>query len=393
VVAQIALGLVVLAGSGLLMRTFQRLHAVRPGFDAQRVSTFWVSLPRVRYQGSREVVQFYSTLVDRIAALSGIEAVGLTSRLPLETHGIDQNPIYPDDDPSYATKLPPLQLMTAVNADYFRTMRIPLVTGRNFDRMDAQRANEAIVSRATATAFWKDSSGVAALGKRFRPLPKGREYTVIGVVADVHDTSLAANPAQAAYFPEAREEGDVLKRAKRTMAVVVRTTTASPAVGPVVQRAIHDLDPTLPVFDAKPMTAVVGAATAQLTFILGILGGAVVVTLILGAVGLYGVLAYLVTLRTRELGIRIALGASPQGVAFGIMRYGVMLAISGSALGLGAFALVARYLRALLFGVTMTDPAAIGGATLALLIVAAAASWVPAHRASQVDPANALRAQ
>ena len=393
VAAQIALALIVLAGSGLLMRTFQRLHAVRPGFDAQRVSTFWVSLPLSRYRGDTVVVQFYSRLVDRVAALPGVESVGLTSRLPLEAHGVDPNPLYPEDDPSYATKLPPLQLQTAVSAEYFRAMKIPLLAGRNFDRMEAQRANEAIVSRSTAQTFWKDSTGVAALGKRFRPVPTGREYTVIGVVGDTRDTSLAAIPAQVTYFPEALEEGNVPRRTKRAMALVVRTNNESVSITTSVHAAVREIDPTLPVFDVRPLAAVVSAATAQLSFIILVLGGAAAVTLVLGAVGLYGVLAYVVTLRTRELGIRIALGASPRAVALGLARYGVTLALAGSAFGLVIFTLVARYLRALLFGVAATDPLTLAGSAMVLLVIAGAASWVPARRASRVDPADALRAQ
>jgi putative ABC transport system permease protein len=393
VAAQIALALVVLAGSGLLMRTFQHLHAVRPGFDAERVSTFWLSLPPSRYKGDTVVVQFYSRLVDRIAAIPGVESVGLTSRLPLEDHGIDPNPLYPDDDQSYTRKLPPLQLQTAVNADYFRAVRIPLLAGRNFGPMEAQRADEAIVSRSTARSFWKDSTGLAALGKRFRPLPTGRVYTVIGVVADVRDTSLAAAPAQITYFPEALEEGNALKRTKRTMALVVRATNEPAALGTEMQRAVREIDPTLPVFDARPMAAIVSGATAQLTFIILILGGAVVVTLVLGAIGLYGVLAYVVTLRTRELGIRIALGATPAEVALGLMQYGIALALIGTAFGLAIFALVARSLRTLLFGVATTDPVTLVGSALVLLAIAGLASWVPARRASRLDPANVLRAQ
>jgi putative ABC transport system permease protein len=393
VAAQIALAMVVLATSGLLMRTFQRLHAVRPGFDAQRVSTFWISLPPNRYKGDSVIVRFYARLVDRVAALPGVESVGLTSRLPLEHRGIDPNPLYPDDDPSYGTTLPPLQLMTTVTADYFRAMKLPLVTGRNFDRMEAQRASEAIVSQSTARSFWKDSTGVAALGKRFRPLPTGREYTVIGVAADICDTSLAVLPAQVAYFPEGLEDGNVPRRTRRTMALVVRTKNETTTLATGVQEAVRELDPTLPVFDARPMGTVVSAATTQLTFIIAILGGAVAATLVLGAVGLYGMLAYVVTLRTRELGIRIALGASPRDLALGLVRYGITLVLSGSAFGFVIFAFVARYVRALLFGVATTDPVALGGSTLVLLLIAASASLVPARRASRVDPADALRAQ
>jgi putative ABC transport system permease protein len=156
---------------------------------------------------------------------------------------------------------------------------------------------------------------------------------------------------------------------------------------------VRELDPTLPTFDVRPMTAVVSAATAQLSLVIIILGAAAAVTLILGAVGLYGVLAYVVTLRRRELGIRIALGASPRAVAAATARYGIALTGIGIVVGLAIFALVARFLRASLFGVTASDPFTLGGAALVLLAIASLASWVPARRAARVDPAEALRAE
>ena len=174
VAAQIAFALVVLAGSGLLMRTFTRLHSIRLGFDAARISTFWISLPDVRYKSDTAVVQAFARLADRVRALPGVATVGLTSRLPFEQHGINQNPLYPEDDASFANKLPPLQLFTSVDGDYFKAMGIPLLVGRTFDRMGVQHDGEAIISKSTALSFWKDSTGVAALGKRFRPLPRGR---------------------------------------------------------------------------------------------------------------------------------------------------------------------------------------------------------------------------
>jgi putative ABC transport system permease protein len=392
VAAQMALALVVLAGSGLLVRTFQRLHAVRPGFDSASVSTFWISLPVTRYKRDSAVVRFYSRLAERVAALPGVAAVGLTSRLPFESHGVNQNPLYPEDDPSFGNKLPPLQLFTAVSDGYFGAMRIPLIAGRTFDGMGAQRDGEAIVSRSTARFFWKDSTGIAALGKRFRPLPTDAPYTVVGVVGDTRDTALAAPPTQAVYFPEVVESKNGLET-RRAMALVVRTMNARVSVAPAVQQAVHNLDPTLPIFDTRPMGEVLAAATAQLAFIIFILGGATVVTLILGAVGLYGVLAYVVTLRTRELGIRIALGASPREVAVAMMKYGIALSAIGTACGLGIFALSARFLRALLFGVATYDPAALGGATLTLTAIAGLASWVPARRAARIDPSDALRTE
>jgi predicted permease len=393
VAAQIALALVVLAGSGLLMRTFKRLNAVHPGFNPEHVSTFWISLPGGSHKNQAAVGGFYSRLTARVAALPGVQEVGLTSRLPLEPHELSQsqNPLYPEDDPSYVTRLPPLQLFTATNGDYFRAMGIPILAGKTFERMEAQRGDEAIVSRTTAEFFWKDSTGMAALGKRFRALPTGRWYTVIGVVGDTRDTSLAAPPTQVVYLPQTLEEGGGFAQMKRTMALVVRTTDDRTPIAPAVRQAVRELDPTLPLFDVRPMTAVFGAATAQLSFIILVIGGAAAVTLILSAVGLYGVLAYVVTLRRRELGIRMALGATPRAVAAAMTRYGIVLTGVGIAAGLAIFALVARFLRALLFGVAASDPLTLGGSALILLATAMLASWVPARRAARVDPADALR--
>jgi len=392
VVAQIASALVVLAGSGLLIRTFQRLSAVRPGFDSEHVSTFWISLPAGRYKSDTSVVQFYGALVDRVAAMPGVAAVGLSSRLPLEIHGIDQNPLYPEDDASYSNKLPPLQLFTAVSPDYFKAMRIPVLAGTTFQPMSVQRFEEAIISRSSAIAFWKDSTGVSAIGKRFRPLPTGRLYTVIGVVGDIRDTALSAAPSQVVYFPETLEANGLARRTKRTMALVVRTAGAA-AVEGTIRQTVRDADPTLPIFDVRPMRAVLSAATSQLTFVIAVLAAAAAVTLMLGAIGLYGVLAYVVTLRARELGIRIALGATPGAVAASMAKYGIRLTAIGVAIGLGVFTLAARFLRTMLFGVTPGDPLTLSSAVFLLVGVALTASWLPARRAARVDPASTLRAE
>ena len=157
VVVQVAVALVVLAGSGLLIRTVAHLRAVQPGFDGSRVSTFWLSLPAARYQGDALIAAFYARLVERTRALPDVDAVGVTSRLPLESHGRDPNPLYPEDDPSYSNALPPLQLLTAIDDGYFRAMRIPLVAGKTFDPMAAQHDGDAIVSSSTARFFWAQS--------------------------------------------------------------------------------------------------------------------------------------------------------------------------------------------------------------------------------------------
>jgi predicted permease len=390
---QVALALVVLAGSGLLLRTFQRLHAVEPGFDAERVATFWISLPGARYPGDSSLVRFYSELQRRVAELPGVRNAGLTSRLPLVVHGMNSTPFYTEDDAEAATRIPPLQIFTTIDGNYFRVMGIPLLAGRTFDRLEAQRPFEAIISQRTAEQFWKDPTGQAALGKRFRGLPSGPWYTVIGVVGNTRDTALAAPPSQAVYFPEIVNRDTVNGQVARTMALVVKTQGDAADITGQVQQVVRALDPTLPTFDVRPMEAVLRASTAQLSFTISILGAAAVVTLLLGAIGLYGVLTYLVTLRTRELGVRIALGAEPRAVARMITRQGLILTGIGIASGLVLFALVARFLKSFLFGVATADPVTLGAAVLALIAISALASWIPARRAARVDPAGALRAE
>jgi len=177
------------------------------------------------------------------------------------------------------------------------------------------------------------------------------------------------------------------------MALALKTVGDPAAITSAVQRAVRELDPALPLFDVKPMTAVFNASMAQLSFVILILAAAAIVTLILGAIGLYGVMAYVVTLRTKELGVRIALGAQPSAVAAMMTKQGLTLTAFGVGGGLVLFALVARFLRSFLYGVAPSDPVTLVGASLMLVAIATFASWIPARRASRVDPADALRAE
>jgi predicted permease len=396
VAAQIALALVVLAGSALLLRSFQRLHAVRPGFDPEQVATLWLSLPTARYPDDSAVVRFYAGLVDRVAALPGVRAVGLSSRIPLVSEGEDTSPIWAEDDLSAATKLPPPQLFTTIDGGYFRTMGIPVLAGRTFDRLDGrQRGDEAIVSRGTAELFWHDPTGARAVGKRFRTLPNGSWFTVVGVVENARDTALHAPPSPTVYFPEVVVPNRVFTNLERTMALVVRTHFGGPtsvAITRAVQQTAHELDPTLPLFNVRTMSEVVRASTARLSFTMLILGVAAAVTLLLGAIGLYGVVAYVVGMRTREFGVRIALGAVPRDVATMVTRQGIAITVVGIGGGLAIFATVSRFLRSFLYGVAPWDPLTLGAVTLVLLAIAALASWIPARKAARLDPMQALRA-
>lgn len=389
VAGQIALALVVLASSGVLLRTYRQLTGVRPGFEARDVATLWLSPAGSRYSDTT-LVRFYAQLAARVATLPGVRHVGISSRLPLMSHGVNKNPFYAENDQRSESKIPPLQMFATTDGGYFRAMGTPLLAGRTFEGMETQREYEAVISRLTAETFWQTPEN--AVGKRFRPLPSGSWYTVIGVVESMRDTSLAAPQTGSVYFPQAFPADTSMNQLASTMALVVRTDgTDAASIIPSLQRVVRDLDPSLPTFEAQPMQTVVNRSMARLSFVMAIVAAAAVVTLLLGAIGLYGVMAYLVTLRTRELGVRIALGAAPAAVAAMLTKQGSILAAFGIAGGLAVFAVVARFLQSFLYGVAPLDPVTLAGATLLLAAIAVLASWIPARRAARVDPASSLR--
>jgi predicted permease len=392
VAVQMAFALVVLAASGLLLRTFQHLKAVQPGFNPDGVATLWVSTPGSRYPNDTSVARFFQQLVDRASHVPGVSAVGITSHLPLTDNGSDHEPFYAEGDASSEKKVPALEVYASADSGYFSAMKIPLLAGRTFDRLERQTGREAIISLATAIHFFHDSTGRAAIGKRFRSLPSGDWNTVIGVVGDVRDTSLMSVPDRAVYLPQVATNDTMNGPVHRTMAVVARTSGDPAAVTRGLQRVVRELDPTLPTFEMRTMRDVTEASIAQLSFTMILLGVAAAVTLVLGVVGLYGVIAYIVSLRTRELGVRIALGAQPSSVAAMVTRQGLTLSAVGIAVGLALVTSVARFLKSLLYEVTPTDPLTLAGSTALLLVFALVASWLPARRAARVDPMEALRA-
>jgi predicted permease len=391
VVAQVAFALVVLAASGLLLRSFQRLHAVRPGFDANGVATLWLAVPSVRYPGDSNVVRFYSQLTERVAQLPGVRSLGITSRLPLGGEGMNQNPFYVEGDATTAKKIPPLEMFTTTDGGYFRAMGIPLIAGKTFDPIERQHPEEAIISLETAKTFFHDSTGRAALNRRFQALPNGPWHTVVGVVGSVRDTSLAGSLVRTVYFPQTVSGDPIDGQLNRTMAVVARTSGDVAGTTRAIQRLIREMDPTLPTFGVRSMRATVDASTALLSFTMVVLGVAAAVTLVLGMIGLYGVIAYVVALRTRELGVRIALGAQPRAVAAMVTTQGLTLCGIGVAFGLLIVAIGGQLLRNLLFGVAPTDPLTLGVTVALLGAFAFLASWIPARRAARVNPAEALR--
>jgi predicted permease len=390
VAAQMALALVALVASGLLLRSFERLHAVRPGFNPNGVATVWVSLPQLRYKNDTAVVRFYANLAERAKHLPGVTAFGVSSRLPLQMGDMDQDPLLVEGQWDPSKKLGSLQLYSIADAGYFTAMGMQLVAGRMFDRMEQQRGEESIISTETAKLMFGDSTGASALGKRYQVLPKGPYHTVIGVVRSARDTSLFAPPTPAVYMPESISP-DTLYGPGWKMALVARTTGDVTATTRSLRQLVHELDPALPTFDARSMETTVSESLARLSFTMIMLGVAAAVTLALGVVGLYGVIAYIVTLRTRELGVRIALGAQPGSVAVMVARQGLVLSAVGIVAGVALLTLVGRFVRSFLFEVAPMDPLTIGASTVLLALFALLASWIPARRASMVDPTEALR--
>ena len=385
---QLAGALVVVAGSALLLRTFHRLHQERPGFDASGVLTVWTQLPYARYDDSAAVA-FYARVTAAVRELPTVRAAGLTTRVPLGDGDARQKTVRVLGE-ERAVSLPTI----VIDGGYFAAMRIPLVAGRGFGPLGAQRDGEVILSRRAAATLWHDPTGQAAVGRRLTSAPAGPSYTVIGVVGDVRDHDLGTPPSATLYVspavPTGTRDG---QEAPRTMALVVKTSGPSAVVVPAVRRLVRDLDPEVPIFDVAPMEDVVRASTARLSLALTLLSAAAAVTLVLGAVGLYGVMAYTVVLRTREFGVRSALGADPRALARGVVVRGLALIAVGVGAGLVLFAMAAPLLRAFLYGVDAADPVTLAVAVVALVATGALASWIPARRAARVPPADALRAE
>jgi predicted permease len=385
---QIAVALVVSAGSALLLRTSHRLYEERPGFDATNVMTIWTQLPFARY-GDSASVAFYARLTESVRQLPAVRAAGLTTRLPLGAGETREQSFRVEGD-GRTIALP----TRVIDDGYFTTMQIPVVAGRLFQRLGVQRNEDVIISRRAAATIFNDPGGKAAVGRRLGLVPSGPTYTIVGVVGDVRDHDLATAPSAMLYVPQAvPTDPTVEPGARRTMALVVRTSGSPPAVVNAVRRIVRDLDPTVPIFNVETMTDVIRASTARLSLTLTLMTVAAAITLVLGTIGLYGVMAYTVALRTREFGVRVALGANPRQLARAVAMRGLALVASGVAAGFVLYAMAAPFLRAFLYGVTPSDPVTLAGVTLALVGTASLASWFPARRAAHVDPAEALRAE
>jgi len=393
VMAEVALALVLLSGSAVLARSFMRLRAVQPGFDARNAFTLWTDLPGKPYDTAAEVSRFYTNAVDRIAQLPGVESVGIVSKLPL-VGGQTMRIIWVEGRTRPEDPLPPAFVVTEASRGYFSAMRIPLLSGRSFDAAHVSRGvNEVVVSRGFASRYWNDSTGRQALGQRVRPYQDDPNwYTIVGVVGDVRDTSLTESPSSMLYFPaQAGPDSTADWRMSSEMAFVVRTRGHAPSLPAMVVREIHALDRTLPVYGAENLEDTVTKAGSRMTFALLLLTAGATATLALGIVGLYGVIAYVVGMRSREIGIRIALGLLPERAVRMILRQGEAIIVTGAVVGLLVFLGFAKLLRSLAFEVSVVDSASLAAAGTIVVVVASVATWVAARGAARIDPIEALK--
>ncbi|MFI5229759.1 MAG: ABC transporter permease [Gemmatimonadales bacterium] len=393
VTVQVALALVLLAGAGLMARSFASLTAVQPGFDPAHTYTFRVALLNTTYPKATDATRFLTSALDAIARTPGVRAVGVATKLPLDPAGRSDTALFVQDHPLAAGKIPNIHQAVYASPDYFRAIGIPLVEGRSFGSVDvADARNEVVVSRALALRYWPTGS---ALGKQVRAAPFGPYYTIVGVAGDVRGTGLEQPADETIYFPlvVAPLGNDTARWSPRDVAFVVRGAASASLIALPAQAAVRGLDPSIPPFDAHAMTDLVSRAEATTRITLVLLGLASAIALVLGAVGIYGVVSYAVSLRTREIAVRIALGADPAGIRRMISRQALSVAMVGVLGGVAGALLVTRALAALLVGVSPIDPPTLAIAALLLLGVALGASWLPARRAAGVDPAQTLRAE
>jgi predicted permease len=388
VIAQTAMALVLLVGSGLLARSFARLMGEEQAFVSQDVLTFRLALPQTTYPKSPEVVRFTQQLVDRLSELPSVQAAGATTELPIaaSTSGMAFDF---DGRPLEAGRLPPIVHYSTVTPGYFKTLQIALVRGGDFDSGDLREGvRTIIVNQAAARQYWP---GQDALGKRVRGAGSGPEeerpwYTVKGIVADVRHEGLREPPRALIYFP-LNPTGD---RTPRAFSYVLRGPQVQ-AQADAVRQAVWAFNPDLPVAAMRMMDEVVESSVMQFTFTMLTLGIAAGIALLLGAVGLYGVLSYAVSLRTREIGVRIALGAPPARVKRTVIANAAAITGIGLVAGaLGAAALT-RFLGGLLYETKPLDLTTFVGMSALLFAVGLVASYLPARRAASVSPMEAMR--
>ena len=380
VVAQVALSMVLLVGAGLLIRSFVRLRSVSAGFDAHNVLTMNISLPPARYPKAPQMAAFYDQAVKKVLAMPGVQSAAVCSALPVRP--VRFSPVLLEGQPEVPLAGRPVLAIQMVSAAYFRTLRVALRRGREFSEGDnAEAPLVAIVNETLVRRYWPHENPI---GKHLRLGRMVLPTEVVGVAADVNNLSLAAAPEAEVYVP-------FPQRPWASMNLILRTAGDPHNWAGTARAAVAAVDRDQPVTAVNTMEEVLATSTAPQRFSVFLLGVFSVTALVLAAVGLYGAIAYSVAERTREMGIRIALGAAAGDIQRMIVGQGLVLALAGLGIGTVAALALTRLMAGLLFQVSAADPASFAASALLFAAIAALASYLPARRATRVDPTEALR--
>jgi predicted permease len=379
--AELALATVLLIGAGLLVQSLLQLQRVHLGFEPGRLLTFQLSLPPGKYPSFASSTGFYRDLVASMGAMPGVRGAAVSSGVPFGSGNYTTTPVAPVG----RSILPPDTSVPIdwriVSPGFFRTMQIPLLRGRDFTDADGVDAPAVmILSQATASKFWGDDDPV---GRTIHRVGDGKDFTVVGVVGDVRNVALSREAPSMYFSAGARVAG--------VMDVVVRTEGRPESALAMIREKVRALDADLPVATVRTMEEWLSASAAQPRLNAVLLAVFAGVAVLVAAIGIYGVLAYSVNQRRREIGLRMALGAQRGGVIRLIVREGMTVGLTGIALGLAGALGLSQALASLLFRVPSRDPATFAGVTLLLAAVALAACTLPAQRASRVDPIVVLR--
>jgi predicted permease len=394
VVSQVALAVVLLVASGLMVRTFLAMRNVSPGFvRPEEVFTMRISIPTAVVEDPGQVVRTFEQIGQRLAAIGGVTSVGLSNSITMD--GVSSNdPIFVEGSSQPEGQVPPLRRYKWIAEGYFETIGNPIVAGRAITWADVHNATPVImVSENFAREFFGDPA--KAIGRRVRNTPHNQWREIIGVVGNEYQDGVTRAAPTIMYWPiQIKDFWDIPVFAQRSIVFSVRSTRLNtPGFLEEVQRAVWSVNANLPLARVRTLQEIYNDSMAQTSFTLVILGIAAGVTLLLGVVGIYGVIAYVVAQRRREVGIRMALGAAASEVQRLFLRHGVIITAAGLVLGAAVSAGLMRLLGSLLFGVSPFDPVTYSVSMFALGTVALLATWLPARRATRVDPAIALRGE
>jgi putative ABC transport system permease protein len=386
VTAEFALAVVLLAGAGLLLRSYERIIAVDPGFTADRVLTFNLALPAAKYGSTDAVTHFMADYLERLRATPGVESTAAAFGLPL-TDGFNASSSFLKPGEADSENSPSIG-MRVVTPDYFRTMKIPIRRGRFLEpHDDASTPEVVVINEEAARRYWPDQDPIGQqlrLGVRLVSGVRSGQKTIVGVVGDVKFGALDAPAPPEVYLPHAQHPISDLT-------IVARTAGEPTSIVPSARAALAAMDRELPMADILTMNDLVGRSIAERRFVMLLIGAFATLAVALAAIGIYGVLAFIVTQRVQEIGVRLAIGAAPGDVVRLFVREGVVLTALGLVFGLAGALAAAQALTSLLFGVNATDPSTFAAVAIALAAVAFVASYVPARRAARVDPMSALR--